>query len=140
MSHNARTLSKHHDLGHSPLRLPPGVSHQLAAHIIEEWFNSEHVEVLQTLLTHRSHGAQPSCITIRACPPGRNSGWRFEYRGVDYHAGEFMPLTDQLDRLKGLSETDGGLGGWAEGRPGGEASEPDPHDGLTEGAPDGLPE
>ena len=121
------------------LLFPLGITVPLAAHCIEQWFNTEHISVLDSLLQARKQSDEAK-IAINTLRPNSRRGWSFSYRSVDFDAGEFMPFSDQLDRLKGLSETDGGLGGWAEGRPGGEASEPDPHDGLTEGAPDGLPE
>ena len=83
------------------LKFPLGITVPLASHCIEQWINTEHVSVLESLVQSRKQ-SDTARIAINALRPNNRRGWAFSYRSVDYDSGEFLPFTDQLDRLKNL--------------------------------------
>ena len=81
------------------LLFPLGITVPLAAHCIEQWFNTEHISVLDSLVQARKQSDEAR-IAINTLRPNSRRGWSFSYRSVDFDAGEFMPFPDLLDRLK----------------------------------------
>ena len=80
-------------------KFPLGITVPLAMHCIEQWLNTEHVSVLDSLIQHRKSSESAVCA-IQVLRPTSRRGWAIQYRAVDYDNGQFMPFPDQLDRLK----------------------------------------
>ena len=86
-------------------KFPLGITVPLAMHCIEQWLNTEHVSVLDSLIQHRKSSESAVCA-IQVLRPTSRRGWAIQYRAVDYDNGQFMPFPDQLDRLEEIDEFD----------------------------------
>lgn len=80
-------------------KFPFGITVPLATHCIEQWINTEHPQVLQTLAQHRA-SSDDAVISFSAKPPTNRIGWQISYRGISVEMCEFMPMTDQLDLIE----------------------------------------